>query len=428
MGHEPGYIETAGGEGEPEFIMQWLRLIIFLLAPMLLALAASALVMWAWANDLPLLPALLVGLVFLSLALSIHLLGQMVPNHDDDLHFLWREVEHLRAMIQLPQEGEEEVSSPRAAREQTAQEQTAPQGSTEPSRPSPASRALSSTASAAPSAPGRPEQARFAHHPAPRAHGAPSSVSAIARELRLYMEPVVSLENNATVFYRALPALPAEGEALYLGGQAFLRARQQGHSGAFAQHLLARCVAFAGQLKARGLSETVICPLDMAVLRSADVADALISQLLDDNAAHAPLMLALRHGDLAHAPQEARMHLLTLAQASGGVVLEMDAPDINGFFLPVPLPVRYLDIPAAHLAETTAMRPFLQRLGTRGWTLMASGIDSLELLARARACATLGRGRQISPPRRVRDPGEMSTTGRHPPENPASHQQQLATG
>lgn len=398
--------------------MHWVRLITFLIAPLLLALAAPAFVLWAWSNDMPLLPALLVGLVFTSLALAIHLIGQALPQHNEDLHLLWEEVEHLREAILHP-DGEHGIERRETA--EAAEERDMGQ-------PSPQERhstALADAASAT-AAPLRPETPAPAHVPPSSPASAAQPAMSAAQEMRLYMEPVVSLENNATIFYRALPALPADAGRIYLGEHAFLRARQQGWPARFMQQVLARCVRFAAQLQARGMAGAVACPLHTTLLEHDSAITPALLQTLEDGPARASVMFVLRREDLTQTSQGTRMQLLMLSQAGAGVVLDMETPDINGFFLPAPLPVRYLDIPAARLAEA-AQQPFMQRLGARGWTLVASGIDTVELLTQASACASLGRGRHISPPRRVREPHE-APAGAAVHDNAAAHSHQVATG
>ena len=410
--------------------MHWVRLITFLIAPLVLALAAPVLVLWAWSNDLPLLPALLVGLVFTSLALAIHLVGQALPRHDDDLHLLWEEVEHLReAVFHDHQQENHQRETPAAAHEPAGHvaDATADGEATQRQHSEPARHRDENMHDAALHRPLHHQHHHHRHHhePAPAATTGAASAHH-ARELRLYMEPVVSLESNATVFYRALPALPADGGRIYLGDQAFLRARQQGWERRFTREVLERGAAFARQLKARGLTAAVAVPLDAAVLEDGGVVAQALLQTLEDDAREVSLMFILRREDLGRASQSARMHLLMLAQASDGVVLDMSVPDVNGFFLPAPLPVRYLDVPAARLAEVDH-QPFMQRLGARGWTLVASGIDSPELLARARALASLGRGRHLSPPRRVREVHESPAANTGEAQRHA-HVQQAAAG
>ncbi len=241
------------------------------------------------------------------------------------------------------------------------------------------------------------------------------------QEMRLYMEPVVALENKATVFYRALPALPADEHRIYLGDQAYLRARQQGWLAAFTHQVLQRCITFAQQLKARDIACAVACPLDVTLLDDGAAGQGLLT-LLEAGAERSPVMFVVRRENLIQASQHARMQMLMLAQAGDGVVLDMAVPDSNGFFLPAPLPVRYLDVPAARLAEGVS-ESFMQRLGARGWVLVASGIDTPDLMAAAQVHAGLGRGRHLSPPRRVRDPHEAATGA-----DQAAHMQQAAMG
>lgn len=375
--------------------MHWVRLITFLGAPLLLALMAPVLILWAWSNDLPLLPALLVGLVFTSLALAIHVVGQALPRHDDDLHLLWEEVEHLRETILHAQSGEQ--GAQQSAPHQPASHAAAPNGQV------PASTgAITALAQQGPDT--------GARQAAPQAGMAGAAWSGDARDMRLYMEPVVSLQGNATVFYRALPALPADAGRIYLGDQAFLRARQQGWMADFTRQVLQRSVHFARQLKERGVAAAVACPLNMMVLENGNAVTQALLRELEDDGARVSLMFILRREYLARASQGARMQMLMLAQASDGVVLDLAAPDINAFFLPAPLPVRYLDIPVARLGEMDP-QPFMQRLGARGWTLVASGIDDPQGLARAQALASLGRGRHLAPPRRVRDAHEAAASG-----------------
>ena len=369
--------------------MHWVRLITFLGAPLLLTLAAPALVLWAWSNDLPLLPALLVGLVFTSLALAIHLVGQALPRHDEDLHLLWEEVEHLRAAILHADEHEAEPAA------QAPRSEMHPQEGGQPARQQ--EFATSHVGTAPP-----PRQEAGAPHAARQAAPGGSPITSPARDMRLYMEPVVALQGNATVFYRALPALPADAGRIYLGDQAFLRARQQGWMADFTRQVLQRSVHFARQLNERGVAAAVACPLNMMVLEDGNAVSQALLRELESGEARVPLMFILRREYLTRASQGARMQMLMLAQASDGVVLDMAAPDINAFFLPAPLPVRYLDIPVDRLAQADP-QALMQRLGARGWTLVASGIDSPEWLVRARALASLGRGRHLSPPRRVRD-------------------------
>ncbi len=397
--------------------MHWIRLVLFLLVPLLLALAGPLVLLWAWGTGKSLLPALLVGLVFLSTALVIFLVGQMaVPHeHEEDIALLWHEVETLHKKMrdmtapaatsasgtdrQKDEDPASSPSSPRNGREPHAPDETAaagmppqpPQRDIAPAKPTPTKTDIAAAASRIPSS------------------SSPAIVSAGNKAgFRLYMEPVTHLQENRVRMYRAHPALPEKGERVYLGRQAQLLARQRGEAAALQLFTLRRSMDFARQLQKRGVGLPIVCPVDVALLAIDEVARQLRDMLRTYHNANGEggILLALTMADLEKSGREERRQALMLAQTVTGFVLDHAAMPTADAPLPLPLPVRYLDIPASALSLGGALSDWPQqrrRFQQRGMSLIASGVDTDAALEHARKMADLGRGMRFSPPRRVRE-------------------------
>lgn len=238
-----------------------------------------------------------------------------------------------------------------------------------------------------------------------------SSFSGASHEERLagfqlYMEPVVDTASGQTVLYRAHPALPADGERVYLGRNALLRARTLGCAAALQVRTLDGVLAFARRLQARGAAHGIICPLDVAVVAQDEVADRLQLLLGATTEAARQTCFATPFNDLTSSSREARMHLMMLAQAVAGFVIDHEsvlAPDTP---LPLPLPVRHVDVPGRALALAgglSDMGTLTARYRERGWQIIASDVADAEMARQVAAVAGLARGAHFSPPRRVRE-------------------------
>ncbi len=390
--------------------MHWFRLILFLLVPLLLALAGPLLILWAWGAGKSLLPALLVGIIFLATALVIFLVGQMAaPNEqEEDIALLWHELESLRKQV-----AELRAGKAPEPMETTTQREAPPAGTLAGNAPAPRaqSRAPSSKSEEAqrPSAATGATAGQSASAAAAMSPSKPRVlVPAAGDAYRLYMEPVMRLRDNALRVYRAHAALPGKGEQVYLGRQAQLLARQRGEAAALQLHTLRRCIDFAEQLRARGAALPVVCSLDVVLMDMADVVRQCNEMLRAFHAAHGAggILLALAMADLEKSGREERRNVLLLAQNVSGFVLDFSVLPVADAPLPLPLPVRYLDIPAAALALGGALSDWAsqrQRFHQRGMRLVASGVDTDAALERARKMADLGRGARFSPPRRVRE-------------------------
>lgn len=382
--------------------MHWVRVIIFVVLPLLLALAAPTLILWAWGNNWPLLPALLAGIMFLAAAVVVHLSGQIGRQPMDDAQqALWQELHALRRKVDAIAAGETGRAGAAGSMQQEDRQGETPHAQHDAAPDVPVA---SDTSAQQPS---RREQAAALSRQ-------PGSSDALRNDdhlagFQLYMEPVVDMASGQTVMYRAHPALPAKGGRLYLDRQALVRARTLGRSGAMALRVLDGVLAFAHGLRARGASQGVICPLDVAVLAHEEVAERLQHLLGTEphfrEAAQAT-SLALVFNELAASSREARMHLMMLAQGVSGFIIEHEgvlSPDTP---LPLPLPVRHVDVPGSALALAgglSDMGTLAARYHERGWQVIAREVANEDMAHRVMPLAALARGPYFSPPRRVRE-------------------------
>ncbi len=368
--------------------MHWVRLITFVILPLLLALAAPVLILWAWGNDWPLLPALLAGIMFLAAAIVVHLSGQLSqPQTNAAQEAIWQELHALRQKVDaLLAQPRQQAPAPDEKERKTPVKKTVAERR-EPASP-PAEQSLGNE-------PQRPAMSA-------------SAEEALAG-FQLYMEPVIDLASGQTALYRAHPALPAEGERIYLGRHAQLRARTLGRAAALQARTVDGALAFAHRLRARGASPGIICPLDVAVLAQTDAAERL-QRLLEASAenrkAAEMVYFAVPFNELASTSREARMHLMMLAQSVAGFVIDHDgvlSPDTP---LPLPLPVRHVDVPGQALALAAGlsdMEALAGRYAERGWRIIASEVGDVATARQVTPLAALARGAHFSPPRRVRE-------------------------
>ena len=422
--------------------MFWMRLFLFLIAPLLLALAAPMLLLWAWGNGLPLLPALLVSILLLSAALVVALLGLLSNSSSSaETDALWTELEKLRAQVQrldgrghqpsthespagMGEEGaqygsagsREPASTAQMqigqASRQTTQDEVRPQAPSAAQTAAMAAMALSpddgTADTATPEKPAPPQEARIAA--IANAHASGYAQPPRPPGLEIYMEPVMDLASGHIAGYRALPALPAEEGKVYLGWQAHSRARLTGQAGAMQVHLLADCLRFMQALQAHGHAGRlhVFCSLDVALLAQPRLRAPLQDQL--QRAGHAAghvLTPVLEARALHDSSSAARQHLLDIAALVQGFSLEhATLPDAEAP-LPVPLHVLHVEVPASalgmagHLADLPAWRAAWQ---ARGAGIIINAVDDEAALLHARAVAQLARGREVGLPRRMRLP------------------------
>ena len=225
---------------------------------------------------------------------------------------------------------------------------------------------------------------------------------------QLYMEPVMALSTREVHMYFALPALPARDGRFYMGQNAHLRARTLGRAGALQEQTLREAVHFVAALRQRGGSLPVICPLDVAALAHVGTSARILHMLREAAHAREGLLLAAPVEDMARASRAARQHLLELAElVAGFVTRHTGLPDVDTP-LPLPLNVRCMEAPASALglaAQILDVADYLRKLNGRGQMLLASGVDDEDLLKQIQGLATLGRGRYLGAPRRVRLPG-----------------------
>ena len=384
--------------------MRWIRQITFVILPLLLALAAPVLILWAWGNNWPLLPALLSGIMFLAAAMVVHLSGQLSHSHaDENQEAIWRELHALRHKVDaLAEQATWEHDSPGEA--ETLRDGEMADGGDEGA----------GTTRRVPAAVDGVTKER----PQENAPSAPA-INATHAELQgyqLFMEPVVDITSGRTALYRAHAALPADGGRVYLGRNAQLRARTLGRAAALQARTLDGCLTFAHRLRTRGAELGVVCPLDVAVLAQDDAAERLLWLLGASRQAEEvarTIYFAIPFNDLATSSREARMHLMMLAQSVAGFILDHEgvlSPDAP---LPLPLPVRHVDIPGRALALAgglSDMGALAARYHERGWQIIASDISDDAAARQVAAFAGLARGGHYSPPRRVRE--ETVASGR----------------
>ncbi|GEM_PF-4914033 len=404
--------------------MHWLRLVLFVLFPLLLTVAAPVLLLWAWGNNMPLLPALLLTALSLSLALALHLLGQFSHPHDTDIDALWHEVETLRQQLrQVQVAGTRQVEAgPAAVADNAGANATASVAQEADAAHQAVQSAASTTDAGQQPLPVQTAPSVNASH----APFSPSVPPAAPEGFQLYMEPVNALNGQYTALYRALPALPAEGQAIHLGRHAQLRARTLGQAAALQWHTMLGCLRFARALRERNCPAPVICPLDVAVLEQPGNGALLLSLLQEDDwrmAAQEVLLPSLPLEELMRSGRTARRVLLELEALVNGFVLEHATLPMPDAPLPLALSVRHVDVPAAALQQAgveqaeTVVRAWQER----GVGIIASGIDDAELPGRLHGLAALGRGRHIGPPRRVRLPQEKQQAVHGQSQQPGSN-------
>ncbi len=366
--------------------MHWLRLIVFAGIPMLLALAGPALLVLAWSSASPMQPALLVAILMLATAITVHLIGRFIEPAGDD-EALWRELGSLRRQMEALRA---ELGRLRA---------TMQAGASHPAR----NGNEDETTGSAPPDPG-PGGAGASSRPAMTAGARTETVDETPLGLQLYMEPVLDLGTREIVMYRALPSLPAGSGRVYLGWHALARAAQLGHGGAVQVATLSRCLAFLRELRDRGTALPVICPLEVFNLEDGSSAHHLATLLRQAPAETAQLLCALRLETLNDGSRHVGRELFRLARHGATFVPECASmpPTIPAWAQT--LPIRHMDIAAAALARAGAQgAQQLAELAGRGLILMTHGVDSPQLLDMAHALIPLARGRQLAPPRRVRE-------------------------
>ncbi len=399
--------------------MHLLRLVLFHVVPLILAVAAPVLLLWAWGNGLPLLPALLVGLLFLSAAVIIYLAGALQqPSHAqvDDIENLWAEISRLREQLRQLS-ASKEASGQDACSTSRPDEQ--PRAVPAPAHGAPSTEAASSAAASSSAASSSATSSSTASCAAPHADAgtppspqwqatAPSGLEAPAGYV-LYMEAVHDpAKGDEVVFYRAMPTLPAEEGRIYPARHAQIRARLLGLAGGLQAQMLRDSLAFLRELRAAQGSLMVICPLDAATLGRGQTSAVLQEMLLTAGAvARDGLLLAVAQEDLGMISREAREQLMMLSGHVAGWVLDCNRlPDAQAP-LPLSLHVGHVDVPATVLEQLAGLGDFTERvhaLQGRGWRIVANGVETKAQLALAQRFGALARGRMLAAPRRLRLP------------------------
>ncbi len=248
----------------------------------------------------------------------------------------------------------------------------------------------------------------------------PSAFAAGGRDplagYRLYMEPVVDMRAQATVLYRAAPALADAEGRIYLGRQAQLRAAHLGCAPQMDLRTLEEAACFLRRLRERGRMHTgVICPLSAASLATARFHEALAEMLRPQEIATA-LRMDISQADLARLDAAQTEGLAQLARRGVRMAISGATPERAGAEALRRLGFDHADMAAEAISASVERDGgrALGRIAGAGLEIIASGVDTARMAERLRPFLRLARGRAFSPPRRLRlgaETGAPATRG-----------------
>ena len=378
---------------------------MFYILPLVFTIAGAGLAAAAWGLGWPLKPSLLMALLPMAAAQVLFFTGAWTGagRARNATIGLRRMVAGLRAELSALDHQLKRLKGEMAASAMTGRVANDRQAPAAEERPS-----------------GKPASASGAANPAPRGRTAsprraastsssssPAATPPAAGQLsafRLYMEPVADMAAGRTALYRAVPALAADGERLFLGAQAGLRASRLGVATAFDMKALEETAAFLRRLAARGHDMPVICPLMPASLASATFRDGLEAFLKENAGVAGRLILDISQQTLSMLGEDGMLGLAWLAQHGVPLSLSGAHPGKLEAAALKKLGFHWLDMDARAISASLAADggTALGKAAQAGLQLIASHVDDQRMVARLKPFLRLARGRAFSPPRRVR--------------------------